>query len=76
MPTARTAFAGAQVSDVVYAIGGYNESAGFNLLATVEAYDPVTNSWSTKAAMPTARQNLAAVAVNGIVYAIGGNNLN
>src|SRR5436309_2968284 len=65
MPTARAALAGAQVNDVIYAIGGYNNSGGFNLFASNEAYDPATNTWSTKAAMPTARYDLAATAVNG-----------
>ncbi len=39
---------------------------------TVEAYDPVTNTWSTKAPLPTARNNHAAEVVNGILYVIGG----
>jgi N-acetylneuraminic acid mutarotase len=55
----------------IYAIGG--EGAG--ILNTVEAYNPVTNSWSTKAAMPTARTALAASAgTDGTIYAIGGVN--
>lgn len=74
MPTARAALAGAQVNGVVYAIGGFNDSSGFTLFATVEAYDQATNTWSTKAAMPTARYVLAAAAVNGSVYTIGGYN--
>jgi N-acetylneuraminic acid mutarotase len=39
-----------------------------------EAYNPSTDTWSTKAAMPTARWNLAAAAVNNVIYAIGGGN--
>jgi hypothetical protein len=38
----------------------------------MEAYDPLTNTWTSKAAMPTARSALAAGVVNGLVYAVGG----
>ena len=41
-------------------------------MATVEAYDPAANSWTTKAAMPTPRADLAIGVVNGILYAAGG----
>ncbi|HCG02639.1 MAG TPA: hypothetical protein DEV93_19115, partial [Chloroflexi bacterium] len=44
-----------------------------SVLGTVEAYDPATNSWSTKAAMPSARWGLAAtIGPDGKIYAIGG----
>ena len=41
-------------------------------LATVEAYDPATDTWTKKADMPTARQFLSTSAVNGKIYAFGG----
>jgi N-acetylneuraminic acid mutarotase len=41
-------------------------------LATNEVYDPVTNTWETKAPMDTARCGLTVSAVNGKIYAIGG----
>jgi N-acetylneuraminic acid mutarotase len=41
---------------------------------TVEAYDPATNTWTTKAPMPTARWELGSGVVDGILYAIGGLN--
>jgi len=50
-------------------VGG---GSGGNPLGRVEAYDPVTNTWATKANMPTARWNLAAASANGILYALGG----
>jgi hypothetical protein len=37
-----------------------------------EAYDPASNTWSTKANLTTARNALCAGVVNGIVYVIGG----
>jgi len=38
----------------------------------VEAYDPKTDSWATKADMPTARAGMAVCALDGIIYAIAG----
>jgi len=37
-----------------------------------EAYDPATNTWSTKASMPTGRLIPASAVVNDIIYVIGG----
>jgi N-acetylneuraminic acid mutarotase len=57
------------VHNILYAVGGYD---GANAVGTVEAYNPVTNTWTTKAPMPTPRQDLAVGVVNNILYAIGG----
>ena len=38
----------------------------------VEAYNPVTDTWTQKADMPTARSHSGAAAVNGLIYVIGG----
>jgi N-acetylneuraminic acid mutarotase len=66
MPTPRTLHALAAVNGKLYAVGG-----GFNL--TVEAYDPVTDSWTTRASMPGPPRNQFASAVfNGKIYVIGG----
>jgi N-acetylneuraminic acid mutarotase len=73
MPTARYAPATAVVNNTIYAIGGFNNGIA---LATVEAYDPVSNTWVAKAPMPTARYGLAAAAVNNTIYAIGGGDSN
>jgi hypothetical protein len=55
-------------NDVIYAVGGYNGT----ILGTVEAYDPATGTWATKALMPTARFGLGISAVNGVIFAVGG----
>lgn len=39
---------------------------------TVEAYDPVANTWTAKAPMPTPRWGSTVSVVNGLIYAIGG----
>ena len=51
---------------LAYAVGGWTKT-------TNEAYDPSTNTWSTKADMPTARTLLpAAAAINNMLYVCGG----
>ena len=54
----------------IYAIGGGNDA--FEIVATVEEYDPATDIWTEKTAMPTARWGLTTAEVNGKIYAIGG----
>jgi N-acetylneuraminic acid mutarotase len=71
MPTGRWTHSTCVVDGIIYAIGGglrYGQGA----LGTVEAYDPITNTWTTKSEMPTARQAPAASVVNGKIYVIGG----
>jgi hypothetical protein len=48
---------------VLYAVGG-----AFS--ATVEAYDPLTDTWTTKAPMPTALWSVAAAGMDGVLYAV------
>src|ERR1700693_1235872 len=68
MPTVRGLFAVGAVNGMLYTVGGYTTIPQ----ATVEAYDPNTNSWTTKAPMPTARSSPGVGVVNGILFAIGG----
>jgi hypothetical protein len=59
------------VNGVVYAIGGRSNGT---FVATNEAYDPASDTWTTVAPMPTARDELSTSVVNGVIYAIGGGN--
>jgi N-acetylneuraminic acid mutarotase len=77
MPTARRHLAVGVVGGKIYAIGGWNGGG----LATVEEYDPTTNTWTNCgtpapgngcAPMPTGRYALAVGVVNDKIYAIGG----
>jgi N-acetylneuraminic acid mutarotase len=70
MPTARFSTAYAVVNNILYVIGG--SADGSTPLSVVEAYNPATNSWSTKAPMPTATASASAAVKSGIVYVIGG----
>jgi N-acetylneuraminic acid mutarotase len=84
MPTPRNALSTAVVDGKVYAIGGWGydrpeggwEAIDPNLtgqdFSTVEAYDPKTDTWETRAAMPTPRSHMTVSALGGKIYAIDG----
>lgn len=69
MQTARSEFGTASLNGKIYAIGGLTSTGYTN---AVEEYDPVTNTWTSKAPINTARAGLCVVTVNGKIYAIGG----
>ncbi len=72
MPTARRGLGVAAASNSkIYAIGGYVENIG--IVATVEEYNPATDTWETKTDMPAKRWDFAAVeAPDRKIYVIGG----
>ncbi len=73
MLTARHSPAVGVVNGILYVVGGRtNPNASGAWLASMEAYDPTTDTWTSKSPMPTARGHLAAAVVNGTLYAIGG----
>jgi hypothetical protein len=76
MPTPRLGASAGVINGILYVIGGYSNAGPPNTgpyLAAVEAYDPTTNTWTTKAPMPTPRENAVSGVVNGILYVAGGN---
>jgi N-acetylneuraminic acid mutarotase len=84
MPTPRNALSAAVVDGKVYAIGGWgydrpeggwesiDRTATGQDFPTVEAYDPKTDTWATRADMPTPRSHMTVSALGGKIYAIGG----
>ena len=82
MPTARELLSTSVVNGKIYAIGGMinqvvhpggpNRSREILSIPvpTVEAYDPLTDTWTKKADMPTARWNFSTSVVNGKIYSI------
>jgi N-acetylneuraminic acid mutarotase len=82
MPTVRGAFTAALGADGhIYVIGGqtlgYGGQTFGQALKTVEAYNPVTDKWTTIASLPAASIELgAATGSDGRIYAIGGSNSN
>ncbi len=78
MPTARMNLSSSTVNGKIYAIGGYCWQEGANgklegvHLASVEEYDPATDTWTSKSDMPAARNGLFTTVLDGKIYAIGG----
>lgn len=83
MPTKRGSPVAATVNGKLYVIGGASTHPGSSepavlpnrphrALATVEEYDPATNTWRARAPMPTARNHAAIGVVDGKIYVIGG----
>ncbi|MFC1712818.1 sigma-70 family RNA polymerase sigma factor [Candidatus Poribacteria bacterium] len=70
MPTARYMLGTCVVDGKLYAMGGTDGNQAF---ATIEVYDPATDTWTRKADMPAGRGLDGAVcAMNGKIYVIGG----
>jgi N-acetylneuraminic acid mutarotase len=67
-PRLETGFA--VVNGLIYVLGGATGPS--TVTAAVEAYDPVADSWTTKASMPTVRYAFRAATLNGKIYAVGG----
>jgi N-acetylneuraminic acid mutarotase len=83
MPTKRGAASAGVVNGKIYVTGGVNSLPGVtengvhptraqNVVATVEEYDPATNSWKTLRPMLVARNHHLAVGAGGKIYVIGG----
>jgi outer membrane protein assembly factor BamB len=70
MPTARGYHDVAVLNGQLYAVAG-DVNCGFDI-AAVEAYDPIANNWTTKAALPQTRVGLKVAVANGKLYALGG----
>ena len=73
MPTGRQWLSSSVVDGKIYAIGGATGPEYLSpSLATVEMYDPATDTWTKKADMPTTRCSMPTVVIDGKIYAMGG----
>jgi len=63
--------AGGVIGGLFYVAGGGNQSNNGSV-PTLEVYDPMTNTWATKAPMPTARQGVGSAVLNDMLYVVGG----
>jgi len=71
MSTARTWASAAEYGGQIYVFGGLNNTTK---LASVERYDPASNTWASRTGMPSARYAASAVTLNNKIYIIGGVN--
>ena len=69
MPSARQGAQAAAIDGIVYVIGGYRDGT---YLATVDAYDPASDTWVADASMPGPRYMAGGAVVDGVAYVIGG----
>ena len=73
MPSARRSLTTSALDGKIYAIGGYvPDVPGHAGVATVEVYDPATDTWTSAPSMPTARFAPRSGVVDGKIYVIGG----
>jgi len=73
MPTARQGLSTSVVNGKIYAIGGgARYGVAVTTFSTVEEYDPVTDTWTTKSPMPTSRGWHSAIVIDGKIYIFGG----
>src|SRR3954469_7083201 len=70
MPTARDYVGFCVLNNHLYVFGG--EAQAFGILTDKnEAYDPISDTWTTLAPMPQALSESGAVAVNGKILVMG-----
>jgi N-acetylneuraminic acid mutarotase len=73
MPTGRSGGAAAVLGGKLYVFGGEgNEASPIGLFDQVEAFDPVSNSWTKFGPMPLPRHSQTAAAVGERIYVPGG----
>lgn len=83
LPTGRWGAHAVVIDGLIYTVGGaIRDSSNTEIYyGTVEVYDPVQNTWTTKSPMPSVivqgqtmsgREGMAVAVVNGLIYAIGG----
>ena len=67
---ANSEMAVAELNGKIYVMGGYPSSR--QTVATVQVYDPATDSWRLGTPLPVPINHPMAAGVNGILYMIGG----
>ena len=75
MPDARNHIGYAEINGIAYAVGGehlYNQTGGND--AQVDAYNPVTNTWTAVASLPMPWSGIhgTTIVVNGKIVIVGG----
>ena len=71
MPTPRSEACAVTANGLIYVFGGRDTIKQVRL-ATVEVYNPTTDTWAKKADMPNTREQFVAGEVGGKIYLLGG----
>lgn len=71
--TTRALAGGGVINGKLYVVGGcVNSDCRIGVTNALEVYDPVTNSWTSRAPLPTPRYGAATGVINGRLYVAGG----
>jgi len=70
MPTPRQEIAAAALRGHVWVIGGFGSTG--EPVATVESYDPASNTWTARPPVPEAVHHAAAVTIDERLFVLGG----
>jgi hypothetical protein len=70
MTTPRGSLAAVTVGGKIYAIGGH--TIGGDTVASMEVFNPATDSWSAAAPMSGPRAEIAAAVIDNTIYVVGG----
>lgn len=76
LPAVRWAGVASERGGLVHYISGNSTSANSAVTTTNYAYDPITNTWSTKTAIPIGRRQGAVATLGPSIYVFGGRNNN
>ena len=73
MPSARSAMASGVFGERIYVSGGEGQDAQrMWAFRSLEAYDPVTNSWTVLPSMPVSRHGLAGAVIGNRLHMVSG----
>jgi TolB protein len=72
IPVARELLGVVTLNGKIYAIGGLSCWNGYASYARNDVYDPIANTWESKAPMVYAKYGAGVVACNNKIYVIGG----
>jgi hypothetical protein len=72
-PATRVYAASAVLEGMIYHLGGTTDDEDLRgAAADVDAYDPATNTWHSRAPLPEPRARAGAGVLDGILYVVGG----
>lgn len=73
LPASQEYGAGAALLGKLYIAGGtFLDGFSYRVTGALRAYDPATNTWTTKASMPTPRESAAGINAGGLLWIISG----